>query len=104
MKAIDEYVESKLKNKEFFDAVMPKAITFLNTRSEVSRLRLYNLMSMRLGHTTGEKMLYKDIAKVTLHLINNTPVSNNCCSMLYRKGLRLSCRAIKALGRLNTLD
>ncbi len=97
---IDEFVESKLKDREFFDAVMPKAMSFLQGK-QVNRLRLYDLMSMRLGHTTGKKMIYKDIAKVTLNLNNQQPVTTVYCRMMYAKGLRLARRAINALGRSN---
>lgn len=97
---IDEYIESKLQDRDFFDAVMPKAVSFLQSRSPVNKLRLYDLMSMRLGHTTGKKMLYKDIAKVTLNLNNQQPVTTVYCAMMYRKGLRLARRAINALGKL----
>jgi hypothetical protein len=98
MSDIDEYVESKLRDREFFEAVMPKAISFFRT-VEVNKLRLYNLMHMRLGHTTGKKMLYKDIAKVTLNLRTNKAVSTGYCAMLYKRGLRLARRAIYALGK-----
>lgn len=95
---IDEYVESKLKDRDFFDAVMPKAVSFLRGK-QVNQLRLYNLMSMRLGHTTGKKMLYKDIAKVTMNIHTQQPVTTVYCRMLYAKGLRLARRAINALGK-----
>ena len=98
MNTLYEYVESKLKDRAFFEVVMTKAISFLRGRSETTKLRLYDLMSMRLGHTTGKKMLYKDIAKVTLNLNNQQPVTPTHCRLMYARGLRLAIRAIKALG------
>jgi len=98
---IDEYIEDKLKDKEFFEVVMTKAVSFLQSRHQMNRLRLYDLMSMRLGHTTGKKMLYKDIAKLTLNINTQQPVTAVYCAMMYKKGLRLARRAINALGKVN---
>ncbi len=98
MSVIDDYIEGLLKQKDMFEYVIPKAVLYLNLPQ--GRQRIYHVMALRLGHVTGNVVLWKDIAKQTLHSRDSTrTVSKTYCMALYKRGLRMARRLIEEEGK-----